>query len=205
MTKQAFKKNIGFALASLMFLSSQVHAERLLWSFNPVADNAAGSTHLLDIRQGSDLSRRVSSIRNQGFETASGDQISFDQWYSTTWTDCRILWLTHLDKTSGIIWGGSTGEYGEKYVIQPALTLGFVHQEKIAGNAILAFHVISTVWGGRLKEKTCTADYGEIGGVQQVNCRLAASMLQPAETLQYLMNERPESDFLVSVRYVQQF
>lgn len=61
------------------------------------------------------------------------------------------------------------------------------------------------MFGGRLKEKTCSADYGEIGGVQTVNCRLAASTLQPAETLQYLMNEKPKQDMLISVKWTYRF
>jgi hypothetical protein len=56
-------------------------------------------------------------------------------------------------------------------------------------------------FGGKLKEKSCTADYGEIGGVQEVNCRLAATELPPAETLKYLLNERPLNYKIVNVQF----
>ena len=50
---------------------------------------------------------------------------------------------------------------------------------------------VSGIFGGRLTESPCEADYGDIGGIQTVNCRLAASVLAPEETLKYLMNAAP--------------
>ncbi len=42
------------------------------------------------------------------------------------------------------------------------------------------------------------ADYGDIGGVQRVNCRLAATELEPKETLKYLLMKETKTiiDFL---------
>ena len=45
--------------------------------------------------------------------------------------------------------------------------------------------------GGRFKEHSCTADYADLGGLEQVNCRLAATELAPEETLKYLVNDLP--------------
>lgn len=167
-------------------------------------DSFLESTYLLDLRQGSTLSSKVSQLRGQGYETAYGDKISFDKWYSTNWTDARIVFMTQLTKSTGLVWGLSNGERGQKYIIEPGLTIGFIHQEILSKNSTLTFYG-TTVFGGRLKEKTCSADYGEIGGVQTVNCRLAASTLQPAETLQYLMNEKPKQDMLISVKWTYRF
>ena len=56
----------------------------------------------------------------------------------------------------------------------------------------------------RMVGRPCTADYGAIGGVQAVNCRLAASQLDPAETLRHLEQERDRSPSSPSeeVRYI---
>ena len=59
--------------------------------------------------------------------------------------------------------------------------------------------------GGTLHEKSCSADYGQIGGVQEVNCRLAASTLPPAETLRYLLNEKPYNHNQVSLMLTWRF
>lgn len=61
-------------------------------------------------------------------------------------------------------------------------------------NAKLSFQSTFVPFGGRLKEKICIADYGDIGGVQRVNCRLEATELEPKETLKYLFNERKKDD-----------
>jgi len=76
--------------------------------------------------------------------------------------------------------------------------------EPITDNSQLSLSV-SVVLGGYLREKTCTADYGAIGGVQTVNCRLADSPLPPAETLIYLLDE-PLGDLVsVTLRYQLKF
>ncbi len=48
-----------------------------------------------------------------------------------------------------------------------------------------------TTFGGRLQEKPCMADYGALGGIQPVNCRLAAGDLTPEATLDQLWNFAP--------------
>lgn len=166
------------------------------WATSTEADNFFDATHLLDMRQGSLLSDKVSDFRSMGYETATGKRVNFNKWYSNKWTDFRILWMTQLDKQNGIIWGFSTGEKGAKYTISPGLTLGFIHQRELSRN--MTFSIQGTVViGGHLKEKSCMADYGEIGGVQEVNCRLAASTLEPKETLKHLLNESPKEDKMI--------
>ena len=156
------------------------------------AANAAvfKQTQLIEVRQDSDLSRKLGQFRSGGFESSHGAWVSFHPWYSTAWKDTGIAWMTQLTPHLGLIWGGSTGEHGEKYTIAPSLKLGAVFQMEPLKNTTFSIKA-TTLLGGTLKEKSCSADYGDIGGVQEVNCRLAASTLEPAETLKYLLNDKP--------------
>lgn len=164
----------------------------------------ADATYLLSVRQGSTLSSKVSSLRGQGFENAFGEYIGFKKWYSTNWTDLRVLWMTQVDSSKGLVWGISSGEHGDKYKITPAITLGFIYQPPTPKNTTLTFSGM-TVIGGILKERTCIADYGDVEGVKEVNCRLAASTLAPSDTLKYLINEKPEADIFISLKYSGKF
>lgn len=161
---------------------------------------APGATSLIDIRQGSDLSRRVRGLSSQGFESAGGERVSFSSWYGSNWTDLHASWMTQLSADTGFIWGLGTGEQGPKYRISPSIKLGLIHQARIDRRTVLTLRATTTL-GGRLREKSCTADYGDIGGVQTVNCRLAASTLEPAETLRYLFNEKSAHRHQVSVSF----
>jgi hypothetical protein len=60
-------------------------------------------------------------------------------------------------------------------------------------------------FSGKLREKSCTADYGEIGGVQEVNCRMAASILPPSETLKYKFNDKPIDFMAINVVFQYKF
>jgi hypothetical protein len=150
----------------------------------------AKSTYLLDLQQGSFLSQVARGNRYGGFELSSGKFMSFNNWYRSKWTDSSASWMTQINENFGIIYGFSTGERAEKFTINPSLKLGFVMQTKMHADVTFAIRA-STIIGGALKEKSCTADYGEIGDIQKVNCRLAATPLAPAETLKFLLNERP--------------
>jgi len=158
------------------------------------------STHLLEISQESSLSNRAASLRGGSFEAADGTRVRFDKWYASKWADTRITFLTQLSPTFGVLWGGSTGERGEKYTIAPSFRYGFLYMHPVSKNAQLSFSATQII-GGRFKERSCTADYGAIGGVQEVNCRLAASELQPAQTLNYLIDEAPAYKRQLSLRY----
>lgn len=162
------------------------------------------STSLIEVRQGSDLSSRMRGLRGQGFESAGGEPVDFSAWYSTRWTDMRVSWLTQLSTGTGLIWGLSTGERGAKYRISPSIKLGLIHQAHLGRRTTLTLRA-TTVLGGRLRESPCTADYGDIGGVQAVNCRLAASELEPAETLRHLFNDTSREQRQVSVLFSHAF
>ncbi|PZO17277.1 MAG: hypothetical protein DCF26_10000 [Burkholderiales bacterium] len=153
---------------------------------------------MIEIRQGSDLSSQVRHLKGQGFESSGGERVDFSAWYSSNWTDMRATWMTQLSPNTGFIWGLGTGENGRKYSISPSLKLGLIHRANIDRRTVLTLRATTTL-GGRLREKSCTADYGEIGGVQAVNCRMAASPLEPAETLRYLFNETSRDQHQISV------
>lgn len=169
-------------------------------SWARVAMAAPNATTLIEIRQGSDLSRRVRGLRGQGFESAGGEYVGFSAWYGSNWTDMRATWMTQLSATTGFIWGFGTGERGKKYSISPSVKLGFIHQAHLGRRSVLTLRATTTL-GARLREKSCTADYGDIGGVQTVNCRLAASTLEPTETLRYLFNDKSGERHQLSVSF----
>ncbi len=110
-----------------------------------------------------------------------------------------MAWMTPLTPHLGVIWGGSTGERGEKYTLAPSLKVGVVFQAAPTKNTVFSIKA-TTLLGGTLKEKSCRADYGDIGGVQEVNCRLAASTLEPAETLKYLVHEKPYNQNQIQIQ-----
>lgn len=162
------------------------------------------STSLIEVRQGTDLSSRVRGLKGQGFESSGGDRVDFDAWYSTNWTDLRLAWMTQLTRDTGLIWGAGTGERGAKYRISPSFKLGLIHQARLGRRTTFTVRATTTL-GGRLRERPCTADYGDIGGVQAVNCRLAASDMEPAETLRYLFNDTARDQRQVSVLFSHTF
>ena len=165
------------------------------------AQDQAVAIHLIDMAQDSELSITAASLadgwydesedsRVSGYELSDGTPVKFADWYHTDWPDTRVDLLTQFGDDFGLLWGFSTGERGEKYTIDPSLRVGFVAQAHPAANSILSLTVRAVAWGN-LNEQTCEGDYGEIGGVQTVNCRLAATFLPPEETLQYLAHAEP--------------
>ncbi|WP_245525028.1 hypothetical protein [Mesorhizobium sp. M8A.F.Ca.ET.165.01.1.1] len=124
----------------------------------------------------------------------TGSRVSFNQWYQTNWVDTHVDLMTQITQDTGILWGFGTGEQGEKYRIAPSLKLGFLTQLHPSANSILSLS-FTTTFGGKLSEKPCQADYGDLGTFS-VNCRLAAGEMAPEETLKYLANAKPESQHL---------
>lgn len=172
------------------------------WFSPAIAQDQTVAIHLIDIAQDSELSVTAASLgdgwydesektRITGFELAKGEWVPFADWYRTDWPDTRIDMLAQFGDDFGLLWGVSTGERGEKYTIDPSLRLGFVAQAHPSTNSVLSLTVRGVLWGN-LSEKTCEGDYGEIGGgLQTVNCRLAATPLPTQETLQYLADAEP--------------
>lgn len=155
------------------------------------------STYLVEVSQDTRLSLKARGMGIGGFESSEGQWVGFDRWYRSEWLDTRISWMTQVNKNLGLLWGFNTGERAEKYAIEPGLRLGFLLQTQPVPRGNLSLSA-STVVGGRLRERPCTAQY-DLAGEQQVHCRLAASVLEPSQTLQYLANEKPETS--VQIRY----
>jgi hypothetical protein len=166
----------------------------ILWPALSYAQSGQRSLDLIDIHQGGDLSDLVHFLSFGGYELSGVDTDgpppfqSFGDWYNTYWRDFSAEWLLTLDDNFGITFGLSTGERGEKYRIDPSIELGFITQAHPRPNATLTLTVATNYWG-HLTEYPCSADYGQ--GFQTVNCRLAADPVDPAETLNYLLNEDP--------------
>jgi len=155
---------------------------------------------LLDAYMGSHRSSVATSLRKGGYELTGGEFIDLRSWYKPKFPDTTITLLKQISHDFGIVWGVSTGEKGEKYRIDPALQLGFVYQYSPFENAVFSIKATYPFFGN-MTEKTCTADYGDLGGIQVVNCRLAADMMPPEETLDYLINLKGETDAKISVRF----
>lgn len=157
---------------------------------NASASSIVDNTYLLNVTQRTRLSDLAWRLGDGGYELAGGRFVEFRKWYEPKWLDLDFHFLTQLAENVGLLWGFSTGEWGQKYRIHPSFKLGFILQHKISPQASMSVSVTRR-FGGGLEERPCIADYGDIGGVQTVNCRLAASQIEPAETLNYLYRTKP--------------
>lgn len=192
-----FRKLARYPVAVLLLAGVQpVQADAYLGRGHSLFD----STYLIEITQETSLSQKARGMRSGGYETSGGNWVGFGNWYSTNWSDTRISWITQVNPNFGVIWGLSSGERAEKHRIDPGLRLGVLFQTQPRKHSLLTLSA-STVVGGKLREEACVADYGEIGGVQKVNCRLAASVLEPSETLNHLLIEKPESSIQIQYRF----
>lgn len=162
------------------------------------------ATHLIEVKYDADHSKWMSPVRHGGFETSDGAWVSFRSWYDTTVRNTTVAWMTQIHPDVGLIWGLGTGERGAKYVIAPSLKIGGIYQKEIFKRGVFSLKA-TTMLGGKLKEKSCVGYYGEIGGYQEVNCRMAASVLAPADTLPYLFKERPYNHSQVMMQFTQRF
>jgi hypothetical protein len=174
------------------------------------ADEAGGpvlrldNAHLVDVHAGSALSDKVRRNRTGGYELSDGSFQSFAPWYDSPWRELTVSFMTEIDSGLGLYWGFSSGERGAKYTIAPGMKLGFLLQDPLGAQSTLTLSGLFTL-GGRLREQACIADFGEIGGVQEVNCRLAATPLPPEETLQYLFDDLPPDRGQISLTWSLQF
>jgi len=162
------------------------------------------TTHLIDIKQDNGHARKLDPIQQSGFESARGAWVSFNPWYTSPWKDTHVTFMTQLSSKFGVIWGAGTGERGVKYTIAPSLRIGAIFQTELQKNTFFSLKA-TTLFGGQLKEKSCTAEYGDIGGTQEVNCRLAASMLSPENTLPYLLNEPSGNKKQILIQFTRWF
>lgn len=178
------RSNIGAGLCAAALLLCAL-------SFASTAMAQEWTTSLVDIHQGSPLSDKARGLGNGGYELQSGSWVSFSRWYHASWVDMHVDFLTQITPDTGFLWGFGTGEQAEKYRIEPSLKLGFLTQIHPNPNSTLSLSVTSTIGGG-LTEKPCEADYGDLG-TYSVNCRLAAGVTAPEETLKYLVSAKPET------------
>ena len=175
----------------------------LVWAGDANAQAFLEDAQLVDVRIGKS-SYDVSSLAGGRGILSDGSEYTFRKWYEADFPDLRLTMITPISDTFGVYWGFGTGEGGEKYSIDPSIKVGFLATQPVGDNGILSLSV-SVVIGGYLREESCTADYGAIGGVQSVNCRLADSVLPPSETLKYLLDERPGDQVSISMRYQWRF
>lgn len=189
------KRTLAFAWLAFpgFLLSGATHADVLTHDFFQ-------ATHLIGASQGSSQSDLAKTLGNSGFETSGGSKVRLDKWYATEWVDIRLDFMTQISPRLGLLWGFSKGERGDKYTIAPSFKFGFLAVYPMSKAAKLSFSA-TTIIGGRFRERSCTADYGDIGGVQEVNCRMAATELDPAQTLNYLVNQNPSNRTQVSLQY----
>ncbi len=158
------------------------------------------NTALISVKERQTLSTYAQQLGAGGYELSGGSPVTLTKWYQRRNPDVHFDFMTQVLPGVGILWGVSTGEYAAKYMIEPALKAGVILQHAFSPTADISFS-FTQLFRGRLKEKPCVADYGDIGGVQSVNCRLAASTLEPSATLQYLANVRPPDHSWVGVRF----
>lgn len=162
----------------------------LLGVSSACAQEFTPANYLVDLHLGSELSDLAAGLANGGYDLALTGSVSLYELYRTDWPDIRIEMMTQLTENFGVLWGGSTGERGVKYTIDPSISLGFVTQARTSASSALSL-TFRTILAGNLTEHTCEADYGDIAGVHTVNCRLAADPMPPEKTLQYLVNAEP--------------
>jgi len=161
-------------------------------------------THLVNMTYGTRLSEAAEGLSRGGYELAGGEYMDFRTFYRQNWREMRFDFLTQLNENVGLLWAVSTGERGPKYRITPGFKIGFIFQVQPTLMSSLSLSM-SKILASRLRELPCAADYGDIGGIQQVNCRLAASELPPAETLKYSLNMRAPDRGWIGFRYQLRF
>lgn len=199
------EKFLNFVLRAVAVKSLQKTAMACVWSTfimtpHAFAQDFLEDTFLLDVSIGSSRSQIARDLSFGGYELSDGTPVDFSDWYTPRFPDLNFIFLTQLNPSLGLSWGFSLGERGEKYRIDPGMWLGFVYRRELSRQSSLTFSALTLV-GGNFRERACVGDYGEIGGIQQVNCRLAASLLPPPETLQFLVNEKGFRETRFSLRY----
>jgi hypothetical protein len=182
-------------------LSASTLLISLCLAIQPVAaQEFLEDTFLLDVSLGSARSQIARDLSDGGYELADGTPINFSDWYDTSFPELNVLFLTELTPRLGLAWGLSTGERGEKYRIDPGIWIGFIQNYDLTKKSRLTISAL-TLLGGNFRERSCVGDYGDIGGIQSVNCRLAASLLPPTDTLNFLVREPGFIETRISIRY----
>jgi hypothetical protein len=155
-------------------------------------------TSLLSVNVGSGRSEIARALSSGGYELSDGTPINFSDWYEPKFPDLNLLFLTEITSSFALSWGFSLGERGEKYQIDPGLWLGFIYRTPLNEHSSLTISGITLI-GGDFREHECVGIYSF--DERSVNCRLAASVLAPADTLKFLINEPGFRETRLSIRY----
>lgn len=167
-----------------------------------------GSTDLVGLGFETSQSLFVRSAAQDGFELSEGGAVDLNGWYSPKAPNISATFLTQVagDLTGDldVLWGAALGEVGEKYRLGPEVTLGLAMRRKLGRYGVVQLDVYGQ-YGGALREVACIGDYGALGGEQSVNCRLAASILPPEETLAFLWQQPARANYAVRLTVVWRF
>jgi hypothetical protein len=146
----------------------------------------------------------VRQAARQGFELSTGKTADVARWYAPRFPNITAVFSTELGRGAALIWGGSLGEAGVKYTLSPSAVLGLSLRQSLGPRSAVHLQIYGQ-FGGALHETECIGDYGALGGLQKVNCRLAASVLPPDQTLGYLWNQPPSLQTTVKLTYMFRF
>lgn len=161
-------------------------------------------TRLADFQIGSVFETTTTLTARRGYELENGQFQRFREWYSNSWRDVKVVLETPIGKNQWFLWGMTTGEQAEKYIVQPSLILGYQSVFAVTDHSFFTFGLMAK-FGGNLEEKSCTAKYSLTEISVPVNCRLAASLLPPAQTLEYLWNIDAPDRLQIDVGYIWYF
>jgi hypothetical protein len=164
----------------------------------------AARTALLDIAIDSARTARIAHAARTRYELSDGTPVDASDWYQARRRDFSVNFLTAFSDNFGLIWGVAAGDTGPKYTISPSFKIGFIAQHQLAPLTWLTLRATIDL-GGMTEEFPCTANYGEIGGIQPVNCRLAATPLPPEETLNHLFRDTLGGAPQVSLTFTHRF
>jgi len=196
------KKNLNSVLRILLIYA--IFSCPFLLPQHVAAQDLLEQTYLLNVKTGSGRSQIAKALSKGGYQLADGTKANFSDWYRPKFPDLNFLFLTEITPSFALTWGLSSGERGEKYQIDPGIWLGFIYRATLNEYSSLTFSGVTLI-GGNFRERACVGNYGEIGGIQSVNCRLAASILPPAETLDFLINESGSREMRFSISYILKF
>ncbi|MDZ7906776.1 MAG: hypothetical protein U5N55_14145 [Cypionkella sp.] len=148
--------------------------------------------------------QKVRQAARGSYELSGGGAVKLAKWYSPDFPNLSASFETNIGHGVSVIWGGSLGESGAKYRLGPSAVVGFALRRPAGRNATFNLEVIGHV-GGDLFEDLCVADYGSLGGVQPVNCRLAATALPPKKTLEYRWDDSVTALATIQLSYQLRF
>ena len=168
-----------------------------------VAQSWLRGSSLIDASMGAGNSAIFQQFATTGYELEDGTYQSLSGFYGNDWRDVRLVALTPVTQDTSVIWGGSTGERGDKYYVMPSVEVGLSHSQTLGDQGTLNLTGRLRL-GGQGRELPCEANF-TLGGTKTVNCRLAAGTLRPEETLKFLISAPTPNWFSGGVSYRHRF